>query len=122
LLAPQINLTQRPPARACSGVNKLFERVPAESPGAAHFNNQTQAGLAAGQGHQRSQFGAGQNLTFEDPQHDRCITVEQGTQLRHDALHLADGSATANTLMAEVRRPHAMQLQQVGLWVAEATG
>jgi hypothetical protein len=37
-------------------------------------------------------------------------------------LHLADGSATANTLMAEVRRPHAMQLQQVGLWVAEATG
>lgn len=105
-----------------SGPEQLGHRLPAQTPGSAHFHNDFETRLPSAEIAQRQQFGAGQNLAFQQPEHDRLIAKKNLTELGHHFLNLANGSTTTNALVAQMGRAHPMFLKQKHLRISKPAG
>ena len=123
MLAPQMSFTQtlEPGPPPASGGEKVGHRLPSQAPCTTHFNNDAETGLTPAKVAEGDQLRPRQNLTFQQQQSDRRLTIEEITQLGHDLLHLSNGSSTTHALMTQVGRTDSVFLRQKDFWIAEAT-
>jgi hypothetical protein len=105
-----------------SGWQSLGEGLPAQIAGPAHLDHHLQSRFPAAEAQERLQLGSGQHLPFQQPEQHRTYSSKLRRKQGSDPLHLTDGSPPPNALMAEMGRPHPMELGQEGFRIPEAAG
>jgi len=108
-------------AKKRSGPEKLSHRLPAQASCSTHFNHDLETRLPSTEIAQRKQFRTGQNLTFQQPEHDRLFAEKRFPKLGHYFLNFSDGSTTPDTLMAQMGRTHTVFLKQKNFRITKPT-
>lgn len=105
-----------------SGGDQGRQGLPAQSARPSHFHHDAQTGLEPREAQQRLQLRRGEHLSFKQPEQYGALAFKLGAQPWHHTLHFTHGCAAPHALVTEVRGAHAMELQQEGCGIPQASG